>query len=184
MAGRVWAHLLILAMRSWRFVSRGDIFGVARALARPPLLAQVRRRVGVQGGRRPPRPACRKGGRGGRTGRNGRAGGRIVEAGCAPAYLGLVAQAVAAVDPDVLGETFTSLVKGHVLGELCALESAGATGRRGPGDAHIVRVGHDGRVTDSRLPKCVSTALQHLGRSWGLTMMGCGASDASRDWDL
>lgn len=101
---------------------------------------------------------------------------------CAPAYLGLVAQAVGAVNPDVLGETFASLVQVHVLGELCALESAGATGGRGPRNAHIVRVGHDGRFTDSRLPKCVSTALQRLWRSWGLTMVGYGVSDAWGDW--
>ena len=34
------------------------------------------------------------------------------------AYLGLVAQAVAAIDPDVLCQTFASLVEFHVLGKL------------------------------------------------------------------
>jgi hypothetical protein len=45
-------------------------------------------------------------------------GGREWELCCASAYLSLIAQSVAAVNPDVLGETLAPLVEFHVLREL------------------------------------------------------------------
>jgi hypothetical protein len=78
-------------------------------------LAQVQRSVGFEKHQQPRQPFRRL---------KGRTGGEKLLRLLASAYLGLVAQSVAAVNPDVLGETFALLVKFHVLCELFTVESA------------------------------------------------------------
>jgi hypothetical protein len=105
--------MLIVTMQSSRFVAKkGRTAGLWR-WSWP--LARVHRRVGSEQHQTRPRQSsegCKA----------DRVGGRNVGV-LASAYLGLVAQSVGAIDPDVLCETFAFLVEFHVFRELLTVLS-------------------------------------------------------------
>lgn len=60
------------------------------------------------------------------------------------AYLGLVAQAVGAIDPDVLSQNFAFLVKLHVLGQLAVMLET-TSDQCGRADSYVGGIRHDCR---------------------------------------
>ena len=61
------------------------------------------------------------------------------------AYLGLVAQAIRAVNPDVFGQDLALLVKFHVFRQLKWVRSARSDGSIGT--TYVGRIGHGGRFS-------------------------------------
>ena len=79
------------------------------------------------------------------------------------AYLGLVAQAVGAVDPDVLCKTFASLVKSHVLGELFSVRSV-CCQKLGHGYQRMLTLEELDTMVDSPTPACGRGSVRRCSR--------------------